>query len=134
MRNLILFGRVVPKTVWTDRAQHTAANLVPFVTNFDDFFLPGIMFTIGIALALVELLIGVLRRPSGTRDQAALLLIGVVPVAAAWWWAASYETRFLLVVLPLVAVMGAHAITRAARLIQQSLTRRGVLQYAPIQG
>jgi hypothetical protein len=125
VRNAILFGRIVPKTVWTDQAQRTAANLVPFVTDFDHFFLPGIVITAGIALALLE----ALRRQSGTRDQAALLLIGVIPFAAAWWWAASYETRFLLAVLPLFAVMGAHAVMRAAQAIPT--IGRGVLQYAP---
>jgi hypothetical protein len=127
VRNLIEFGRIVPKTVWTNQAQRTAANLVPFVTDFDHFFLPGIVITIGIALALFE----ALRRKPDTRDQAALLLIGVIPFAAAWWWAASYETRFLLAVLPLFAVMGAHAVMRGAHLIESPISRRGVLRYAP---
>jgi 4-amino-4-deoxy-L-arabinose transferase-like glycosyltransferase len=124
VRNVIVFGRIVPNTVWTDQARHTAANLVPFVT--DHFFLPGIVITIGIALALVE----ALRRTPDTRDQAALLLIGVIPFSVAWWWAASYETRFLLAVLPLFAVMGAHAVTRAAHLIQSVTRRRDALPYA----
>jgi hypothetical protein len=132
VRNLILFGRVVPKTVWTDRAQHTAANLVPFVTDFDHFFLPGIVITIGIALALVEVLIGTLRRQSDPRDQAALLLIGAIPFAAAWWWAASYETRFLLAVLPLFAVMGAHAITRGAQAIPTVVRRLKISPPGPL--
>jgi 4-amino-4-deoxy-L-arabinose transferase-like glycosyltransferase len=114
-RNLIVFGRVLPDTVWTERAEHTAENFVPFVLHFDEFFLPGIIITAGIALVIVE----ALRRTSDGRDQAVLLLVAVIPFAAAWWWAASYETRFLLAVLPLFAVMGGRLIAQGARIIER---------------
>jgi hypothetical protein len=127
LRNLVLFGRIVPRTIWSSRAQHTVANLVPFATDYEAYFLPGLVFTAGFALVIVE----ALRRKSGTRDQAALLLIGVIPFAAAWWWAASYETRFLLTVLPLFAVMGGHGIVHSGRLIQPFLIRRSHLKTSP---
>lgn len=113
LRNLIVFGRIVPKTVWTDQAQRTAANLLPFVTDFDFFFLPGIVIAAGIVWALLD----ALRGPAQRRHPAALLLIGAFPFAAAWWWAASYDSRFLLAVLPLFAVMGGWAVVRVGRLI-----------------
>lgn len=111
LRNLIVNGRIVPKTVWIDQAERTAANLAPFVTHPDHFFLPGILFTAGLVFALIE----ALRRKSDGRDAAALLLIGALPFSAAWWWAASYDTRFLLTVLPLFAVMGGRLIVHAGQ-------------------
>ncbi len=58
LRNWIEFGRVVPDTVWTDRAEHTAANLMPFVTDLGFFFLPGIVIAVGIGWAIVMALRG----------------------------------------------------------------------------
>jgi hypothetical protein len=108
LRNLLLFGHAVPKTVWADQAKHTAANLLPFLTNLRLFFVPGVIFTAGLGLALVE----AVRGDRDRRDRASLLLIVVLPFGAAWWWLASYDTRFLLAVLPVVAVIGGHLLVR----------------------
>ncbi|HVO69175.1 MAG TPA: glycosyltransferase family 39 protein [Aggregatilineaceae bacterium] len=109
VRNLLLFGHAVPKTVWADQARHTAANLLPLLTNPRLFSVPGVIFTAGLGLALVE----VVRGSHDRRDRASLLLIVVLPFGAAWWWLASYDTRFLLAVLPVVAVMGGHLLVQA---------------------
>jgi hypothetical protein len=110
VRNLLMFGHAVPKTVWADQARHTAGNLLPFLTYSRFFWVPGVIFTAGLGLALVE----VVRSDQERRDRASLLLIGVLPFGAAWWWLASYDTRFLLAVLPVVAVMGGHLLVRVA--------------------
>jgi hypothetical protein len=109
LRNLLLFGHAVPKTVWTDQARHTAANLLPFLMNSRDFFVPGVILTAGLGLTFVDVVLGGRDR----RDRASLLLIVVLPFGAAWWWMASYDTRFLLAVLPVVAVMGGNLLVRA---------------------
>jgi hypothetical protein len=109
LRNLLLFGHAVPKTVWADQARHTAGNLLPFLTYSRFFWVPGVIFTAGLGLALVD----VVRGSHDRHDRASLLLIVVLPFGAAWWWLASYDTRFLLAVLPVVAVMGGHLLVRA---------------------
>jgi hypothetical protein len=109
LRNLLLFGHVVPRTVWTEQAERTLTNLVPFLTHPDHFSAPGIVFTLGIALAVYE----AWRGGDQAREGARLLLIAALPLAAAWWWMASYDTRFLLVILPIFAVMGGRLLVRA---------------------
>jgi len=109
LRNLLLFGHVVPRTIWTEQAERTLANLVPFLTHPDHFSAPGIVFTLGIALAFYE----AWRGGDQAREGARLLLIAALPLAAAWWWMASYDTRFLLVILPIFAVMGGRLLMRA---------------------
>lgn len=104
-RNVLLWGHVVAPTVWADQAQHTVKNLAPFVTYPDRFLAPGIVFMVGIVWALVMAF-----RGGASQDGARLLLVAVLPFAAAWWWMASYDTRFLLVIVPGVAVMGAWAL------------------------
>ncbi len=131
VRNWIEFGRPVTQTVWTDQAQRTLANLVPFVTAWRWFLLPGVIVTVGLVLALIDMARGtqplpksLLARRRGTsnvflprdaggrRDRALWLMLVGLPFGAAWWWMASYDTRFLLAVLPVGAVLGAHALTR----------------------
>ncbi len=103
LRNVLLWGHIVAPTVWSDLARHTLRQLVPFVTYPQLFFLPGIVYTLGLAWGVVA----AWRGPGPDRDAARLLLLAIVPFAAVWWWMASYDTRFLLVVLPGVAVLGA---------------------------
>ncbi len=102
---LLEFGRLVPPTVWTERARHTLETLVPFLSEPRGYFLPGVAVTVGMAWAAVEAL---RRRSSGERARLLWIMAGVF--ALAWWWAASYETRFLLTIYPLFCVMGARAL------------------------
>jgi hypothetical protein len=104
---LLQFGRLVPPTVWAERARHTLGMVVPFLSEPRDYFLPGIAVTVGMGGAAVEAWRG---QPEG--ERARLLWIMAGPFAIAWWWAASYETRFLLTIYPLFCVMGARALMR----------------------
>lgn len=117
IRNMVLIGRPIPPTLWSDRAQPTLQNLVPFLAHLglEQFFLPGVVLTLGLALALVE----ALRLPGPRRDSARVLLVFALPFAAAWWRLASYEVRFLMTILPLVAVMGARAVVRIVERLSQ---------------
>lgn len=110
LRNLALFGRPVPATLWADRAQPTLENLAPFLAHLgiEQFFVMGAILTLGMGLALVE----ALRLPGPERDSARVLLVFTLPFAALWWRLASYEVRFLMTILPLAAVMGARALVR----------------------
>lgn len=117
LRNMIVFGRPVPATLWSDQAEPTLQNLVPFLAHLgvEQFFLPGVVLTLGLALALVE----ALRLPGPQRDSARVLLVFALPFAAAWWRLASYEVRFLMTILPLVAVMGARGLVRVGEWLPQ---------------
>jgi asparagine N-glycosylation enzyme membrane subunit Stt3 len=106
LRNVLLFGHVIPKTVWTDQAVRTVENFFPFIRFPSRFFVAGLLFTLGLGWTILE----GLTNHRDRHDRARLLLIYLLPFAAAWWWMASYDTRFLLTVLPLVAVMGAHVL------------------------
>jgi len=108
-RNLLEFGRLVPPTVWSEQARHTAAMAVPFLGELPAYSAPGLIVTAGMAWSAVEALRG--ARPFA--DRARLLWIMAGPFAAAWWWVASYETRFLQAVYPLLCVMGARALLGA---------------------
>ena len=105
---LLDFGRLVPPTVWAERARHTLGALVPFLSEPRSYFLPGVVGTVGMGWAAVEAWRG---RPAGERARLLWTMAG--PFAVAWWWAASYETRFLLTIYPLFCVMGARALVLA---------------------
>jgi 4-amino-4-deoxy-L-arabinose transferase-like glycosyltransferase len=108
-RNLLEFGRLVPPTVWSEQARHTAAMFVPFLGELPAYSAPGLIVTAGMAWSAVEALRG--ARPLA--DRARLLWMMAGPFAAAWWWVASYEMRFLQAIYPLLCVMGARALLGA---------------------
>ncbi len=105
---LLEFGRLVPPTVWTERARRSLETLVPFLSEPRGYFLPGAAVTAGMVWAAVRAWRG---HPPG--EGARLLWIMAGPFAVAWWWAASYETRFLLTIYPLFCAMGARALVLA---------------------
>ncbi|MEB2289001.1 MAG: glycosyltransferase family 39 protein [Anaerolineae bacterium] len=108
-RNLLEFGRLVPPTVWSEQARHTVGMFAPFLGELSAYSAPGLIVTAGMASSAVEALRGV--RPFA--DRARLLWLMAGPFAAAWWWVASYETRFLQAIYPLLCVMGARALLGA---------------------
>ncbi|MCZ7546933.1 MAG: glycosyltransferase family 39 protein [Anaerolineae bacterium] len=113
-RNLLLFGVIVPPTGWTAQAAPTLGNLVPFLAHPGDYFVPGLVYTAGIGAALWW--------AARKRASAALALIFTAPLFAVWWALFSYETRFLLMVLPLAAVMGGRAVDAALNAVASSKT------------
>jgi len=123
-RNLLEFGQLVPPTVWSEQARHTAAMLVPFLGGLPAYSAPGLIVTAGMAWSAVEALRG--ARPFA--DRARLLWIMAGPFAAAWWWVASYETRFLQAIYPLLCVMGARALLGAGEARRERGSLRPAIQ------
>ncbi len=117
-RNLLESGRLVPPTVWSEQARHTAAMFVPFLGELPAYSAPGLIVTAGMGWSAVEALRG--ARPFA--DRAWLLWIMAGPFAAAWWWYASYETRFLQAIYPLLCVMGARALLGAWETLRRNRT------------
>jgi hypothetical protein len=124
VRNLALFGVLIPPTGWTWLAERTLGNLVPFLTYPNVYFVPGIVFTVGIAASLW----GAARGRAG----AALLVIFAGPLFAVWWALFSYETRFLLLILPLVAAMGGRAAEAGLTWLKWRVPNRRWVRWAAI--
>jgi hypothetical protein len=102
-RNWLEAGFIVPPTGWTWLAERNLTNLAPYLT--DTRYLPvGLVFTLGIAFGLANLL------RASTRLQALFLLLMYGPFFVIWWALFSYDDRFLLAVMPFVAVLAAVAI------------------------
>jgi len=125
-RNLIGAGFIMPDTAWTDQAQRTLTNLVPFIVQPENYGLLGWVITTGLLLALWQVtrsgfkLMSTGRSPEESSEHRApstehqvlsiqyqvLLLWWIVPYFAIWWVFASYDPRFLLHLLPLLAALG----------------------------
>ncbi len=109
IRNLSLHGFVVPPTAFTDLARHTIGAAGVMLAPDRHFGISGWIFTAAIPFAVVRAV-----RRGCQRDAAYVLLVLLTPYAAAWWWLASYDARFLMTVVPLLAAMGALMLTDAA--------------------
>ena len=99
LRNVLVFGFVIPPTVWFTQARHgLGALLVPLDPR--RFGLAG-------GAAAVFLLVAARRALlPRARPADALFAAAVLPFVAAWWWFASYDPRFLVTLLPLAAGFG----------------------------
>jgi 4-amino-4-deoxy-L-arabinose transferase-like glycosyltransferase len=102
LRNLIEAHLLMPATVWTEQAGWNLSNSLVFVTHPENFVFTGWLILIGIGWALVK----VVRHPREA-DREILLLIFTLPYFAFWWLLASYDRRFLLYFLPILAVLAA---------------------------
>lgn len=119
-RNLIVFGRIIPDTLWTDQAHHDLAGLV-------DPLLPSRGFGLVGWLAVVTVVIG-LGRIAGRRGVApeALLLASVIlPFVGSWWWFASYDPRFLVTLLPVAAGFSGAGLDRILARVEAAGGRSG---------
>jgi hypothetical protein len=96
----------VPATAFVDRAAHTTTALGVMLRPDQHFGLNGWVFTGAVAYGLVAMV----GSPAARRMRWHLLLAFVVPFGAAWWWLASYEARFLMLIVPTLGVMGALAL------------------------
>ncbi len=106
VRNLIGAGFIMPDTAWTDQAQRTVANLIPFISQPQNFSIQGWVVTAGILWAAARAL-----RPGGAVH--ALLLWWSLPFLAVWWAFASYDPRFLLLFLPPLCALGGAVLAQA---------------------
>lgn len=102
LRNLIEAHLLMPATAWTDQAAPNLSNLLVFLTHPENFALTGWLIIIGIVLALVQLI-----RSWRSADRELLLLVFTLPYFAFWWILASYDRRFILYFLPILAVLAA---------------------------
>lgn len=98
----LTFGVLVPSTMLVDRADRSPAALGIMLRPDQHFGLAGIVFTAAVAYAGWMLL----REHGPRRDRWHVLLAFVAPFGSAWWWLASYEARFLMVLVPAFAAMG----------------------------
>lgn len=100
VRNWVEAGLIVPPTAWTDQAQRTLSTAFIFITQPQDYGPAGWGILIGVGVTVFQYA----RRPAvGT----GLLLAWSLPFFAVWWLLASYDPRFILLFLPLLAAAGA---------------------------
>jgi hypothetical protein len=106
LRNLAGAGFLMPATAWVDQAERTLFNLFPFALGPENFAASGFLITAGGLGWLVQLARG--------RAPAAVIIAGGAAAAlfAAWWAFASYDSRFLLLIAPLLCALGGAALAR----------------------
>jgi len=102
LRNVIVFGFVLPPTAWTDQAAPGFASLLVGMLPEHGF---GVLGWLSPALAGVVVWRAMRDRAS---EGAQAALVGAVcgPFFLAWWWLASYDPRFLVTIVPVVAAFG----------------------------
>ena len=120
LRNLLEAGLLIPDTAWTAQAQQTVASALILFTQPGTFGLAGWLMQAGLLLAIAQLL-----RARRTDMPTLLLLCWTLPWFVAWWFFASYDPRFLLLFLPLPAVLAAKQLEDATR--GMPLRRRRIL-------
>lgn len=107
VRNLIVFGHVVPATAWSDQAHRDLAALVDLLAPSQGF---GVVGWLGVAAVMIGLVHLATRR--GVAPEAALITSLVVPFVGSWWWFASYDPRFLVTLLPVAAAFSGALLDR----------------------
>jgi hypothetical protein len=118
LRNLIVFGHVVPPTVWSDRAHRDLAGLLDPLRPSRGFGLVG-----WLAMAAVLIGLGRIATRRGAAPEAVLVTSLVLPFVGSWWWYASYDPRFLVTLLPVVAGVSGALLDRVMARIEASRWR-----------
>lgn len=122
LRNLLAAGLVIPDTVWTEQAQQDLNSALVLFTRPGTFGLAGVLVQAGLLLSIARVLhSGRVDRPDG------LLLFHALPWFAAWWLYASYDPRFVLLFLPLLAVLAALRLEELVEKIPARWRRRLLL-------
>jgi 4-amino-4-deoxy-L-arabinose transferase-like glycosyltransferase len=101
IRNWLEARLLVPPTAWVEQAEPSLNNLLVFITLFDNFGVPGFVLFGGVLAAAWRVL---QHRRQAEGDI--FLLLWIIPFFFVWWLLVSYDPRFLLLFLPLVAVLG----------------------------
>ena len=102
LRNQLEAGLLIPDTAWTDQARPTLISALILFTQPGSFGLAGILMQAGLLLSVAQAL-----RARRLDMPTALLLWWALPWLAAWWLFASYDPRFVLLFMPLLAVITA---------------------------
>lgn len=100
VRNLFGAGFLLPDTTWVEQAERTLTTLFVFISTPNNFLLTGWLVSAALALAPLAWL--------HHRAQAypeLLILIFAGPFFAGWWMFASYDERFLVAILPMLAAL-----------------------------
>lgn len=116
VRNLLTFGVIVPDTIWTHLADRGPRALLVMADPVRRFAPPGWLYTVALAYGLARLVWPRVRAAADDRARWGLCLAVAVPFLAAWWWLASYDARFLLLILPVLAAMAALMLAELAEL------------------
>ena len=102
LRNLLEAGLLFPDTAWTEQARPTLGSALILFTQPGSFGLVGILMQAGLLLSVAQAL-----RARRLDMPTALLLWWALPWFAVWWLFASYDPRFVLLFMPLLAVIAA---------------------------
>ena len=92
----------MPDTAWTGQARPTLNSALILFTQPGSFGLAGILMQAGLLFSVAQVL-----RARRTDMSTALLLWWALPWFVAWWLFASYDPRFVLLFMPLLAVIAA---------------------------
>lgn len=131
VRNILGAGFFIPDTAWVDQAQPSAANLIVYALEWENFGAAGIIITVGILGSGFWVLgFGFKAQTAETKDSDTrysvlgtrnssvvrryppLLLWWTLPFFGVWWLFASYDPRFLLLILPPLCTFGAALLVR----------------------
>lgn len=115
-RNWIGAGVLIPDTVWTEQARASLDNLLILPRLYG---LVGLVLLTGVVLTVIDLI-----RRRFDASESTLLLLWSLPLFAAWWIFASYDPRFILLILPILCVMTGIWIHRAWSMISENGRRR----------
>lgn len=118
LRNLLEAGLLIPGTVWSDQARPTVASALILFTQPGSFGLAGWLMQAGLLLTVVRAL-----RARRLAASTGLLLGWTLAWYAAWWLYASYDSRFILLFLPLPAVLTALQLEEACRALSPQRRR-----------
>ncbi|MEO0562114.1 MAG: hypothetical protein AAF125_08370 [Chloroflexota bacterium] len=93
LRNLVLAGTLTPDTVWTEDARQSLAEIFILLSRPQNYAIPGWVMAAGVSWGL-------------WRGRGLILLYWSLPFYVTWLLFASYDPRFILLILPFWAVLG----------------------------
>lgn len=113
VRNVIEAGILIPDTVWTEQARASLDNLLILPRLYG---VVGVVLLAGVVITVIDLA----RRKFNAPEY--LLLLGwSVPLFLAWWIFASYDPRFILLILPVLCVISGLWLQRLGTLFPERL-------------